>query len=77
MSKINYVTIDSSLCKGCKICIGTCPKDCLYIASDINKMGYQYAQFENKGCIGCGLCFYVCPEPGTFTVYKGEEEETK
>jgi len=72
----NFVLIEPSECKGCRICVEACPKKCIKIGSDINKMGYKYAKFEDKGCIGCGLCFYVCPELGAITVYKGEEKET-
>jgi 2-oxoisovalerate ferredoxin oxidoreductase delta subunit len=74
MKKKNFVKITPNECKGCKVCIATCPKGCLYIGSDINKIGYQYAKFEDKGCTACGLCFYICPELGAITVYKDEEE---
>lgn len=75
MAKKNFVKIKPNECKGCKVCVQTCPKGCLSIGSDINKIGYQYAKFEQRGCIACGLCFYVCPEPGAITVYKDEEEQ--
>lgn len=73
----NYVKIDPSQCKGCKVCIESCPKHCLFLSSDINDLGYQYAKFEDKGCIGCAICFYACPEVGAITVYKDEKEEEK
>ncbi|MCF7792237.1 MAG: 4Fe-4S dicluster domain-containing protein [Victivallales bacterium] len=75
MAKRNFVKIEPDECKGCKVCVHACPKECLHIGSDINKIGYQYAKFEDKGCTACGLCFYVCPELGAITVYKNEEEE--
>lgn len=72
----NYIKLDGTVCKGCRVCVEACPKQCIVISSEINKMGYQFAKFENpSGCIGCGICFYVCPEPGTITVYKDEEEK--
>lgn len=71
----NYIKIDGRVCKGCRVCVKACPKHCIVIGLEINKMGYQFAKFENPGCIGCGICFYVCPEPGTITVYKDEEEK--
>ena len=74
MGNKKFVKIEPNECKGCKVCISTCPKGCLYIGSDINKIGYQYANFKDKGCTACGLCFYVCPELGAITVYKDEEE---
>ncbi len=70
----NHVVIDSTVCKGCRVCVETCPKDCIVIGSDINKLGYQYAKFEKPGCIACGFCYYVCPEPSGVTVYKGEDK---
>ncbi len=69
-----YIKLDPTVCKGCRVCVEACPKQCIVIGSDINKLGYQYAKFENPGCIGCGICFYVCPEPGTITVIKEEED---
>jgi NAD-dependent dihydropyrimidine dehydrogenase PreA subunit len=74
---VNFIKIEPSECKGCRVCVEACPKSCISIGSDINSIGYQYAKFDNKGCIACGLCFYVCPELGAITVYKGEKEEVK
>ncbi|TVQ26368.1 MAG: 4Fe-4S dicluster domain-containing protein [Spirochaetaceae bacterium] len=68
----NFVRIDSCLCKGCKVCVETCPKHCLVIGSKMNQLGYQYARFEKETCTACGLCFYSCPEPGAITVYRNE-----
>jgi len=69
----NYMVIDPCRCKGCGVCVSSCPHSCILIGSDINRMGYQYARFEQKRCIACGLCFYVCPEFGAITVYKAEK----
>ena len=34
------VTFQTDLCKGCGLCVSTCPKGCLRIAADqINKKG--------------------------------------
>lgn len=68
----NYVVIDSAQCKGCRLCVETCPTHCLAIGSKLNDLGYQYARFETAACTACGLCFYACPEPGAITVFKGE-----
>ncbi len=73
---MNHVIINSEECKGCRLCIESCPKDCLMIGSNINKIGYQYADFQSKHCTACGICYYVCPEPGAITVIK-EYEATK
>jgi NAD-dependent dihydropyrimidine dehydrogenase PreA subunit len=72
----NYIHIDSSQCKGCRLCVESCPKNCIAIGSTINEIGYQYAEYKNPQCIACGFCYYVCPEPGAITVYKDEEEES-
>ncbi len=70
----NYVKIEPNECKGCRVCVEACPKNCLVIGSEINVIGYQNAKFQQNGCTACGLCFYSCPEPGAVTVYKDEEE---
>ena len=69
----NYVEITSSRCKGCGVCVQTCPKECLVLGSEINKLGYQYARFEQNGCVACGMCFYSCPEFGAIKVYKKDK----
>ena len=45
---LNFVTIQSSECKGCRLCVEACPKECLVIGSAMNEIGYQYAKFEQK-----------------------------
>ena len=72
----NFVRIEAEQCKGCRLCVETCPRKCIVIGNDINSMSYQYARFEQRGCTACGFCFYICPEPGAITVYKGVREKS-
>lgn len=68
---MNHVEIENDECKGCRVCVTTCPNHCLVIGSNINAIGYQNAVFVGEGrCTACSLCFYVCPEPGAIRVYK-------
>lgn len=69
----NRIEINSSECKGCRVCVETCPRECIKIGVEINMLGYQFAKFEKHECTACGLCYYVCPEPGAITVYKEEK----
>ena len=69
----NRMEIDPSRCKGCGVCLRACPRNCIVLGSDINKMGYQYARFEHNNCIACGLCFYSCPEFGAIKVFKKDK----
>ena len=68
----NFISINVTRCKGCGVCIASCPKDCITLGAELNRMGYRYARFEQHGCSGCGLCFYCCPEFGAITVYKNK-----
>jgi len=56
-------------CKGCGLCVISCPRDVLVISERLNSKGYHYAVYKGEGCIGCGNCFYTCPEPSAITVY--------
>lgn len=76
MASANFAMITADLCKGCRLCVETCPKGCLEIGNSINRLGYQNARFATWSCTACGLCFYACPEPGAITVYKDEPAET-
>ena len=68
----NFAHIERDQCKGCRLCVQVCPRHCITLGSEINKLGYQFARFERYTCNACGLCFYVCPEPGAITVFRDE-----
>jgi 2-oxoglutarate ferredoxin oxidoreductase subunit delta len=64
------VTIDSCECKGCGLCVESCPPKCLEMARELSSYGVHPAQYTGADCTGCGICFYCCPEPGAITVYR-------
>ena len=67
---LGTIHIASDQCKGCGLCILTCPVHCLQLSRELNRQGYTAARYLGSGCTGCGVCFYVCPEPGALTVYR-------
>lgn len=68
---MNHVHIEPDVCKGCRVCVETCPNQCIVIGSHFNTIGYQHAVFRGREtCTACGMCFYVCPEPGAITVLR-------
>lgn len=64
------VTIDVEECKGCGLCVESCPPKCLALAPELSRYGVHPAIYNGRGCTGCGACFYCCPEPGAITVYR-------
>ena len=70
MAPKGNVTINSDECKGCGLCVESCPPKKLHLAEDLNQYGVHPAEYDGEGCTGCGICFYCCPEPGAITVYK-------
>ena len=46
--------INTTSCKGCKVCFGSCPGEAISL---VNKKASIY---EEK-CIGCGECLLMCP----------------
>ena len=72
MAKIKgAVTIDENRCKGCDLCVVSCPADVLELQpKNVNDRGYHYAYTRNPGaCIGCAACATVCPD-GCIEVYR-------
>ena len=64
------VTVDINECKGCGLCVESCPPDCLELLPELNSYGVHPAHYKGDGCTGCGICFYCCPEPGAITVFR-------
>lgn len=60
--------IDAEECKGCALCVDTCPERVLALSNLLNHSGYHPVVYSGRGCTGCGLCFYCCPEPGAIRI---------
>lgn len=71
MSKIKgTVVIDKERCKGCKVCVVTCPTQVLALAQEVNGRGYYFSFMQNPdACTGCTSCAMVCPD-SCITVYR-------
>jgi len=74
--KKGRIVIDSSLCKGCYLCISACPNECIVISKESNEKGYHPAEFTgtkdggDRACTGCALCAVICPDIA-IEVYRG------
>jgi 2-oxoglutarate ferredoxin oxidoreductase subunit delta len=72
MAKVQgYVVVNTQRCKGCNLCVVSCPTDVLELQPrEVNDRGYHYVYMRNpEECIGCFNCGTVCPE-GCLTVYR-------
>lgn len=57
------ITVDETKCKGCGLCVLSCPKKLMRISARSNKSGYFVAECsDNEACIGCALCATMCPD---------------
>ena len=55
--------IDRERCKGCKLCVGSCPKKILRLSDKTNSQGIYYSEcFDEDECIACSFCATMCPE---------------
>ncbi|MDO4216987.1 MAG: ferredoxin family protein [Bacteroidales bacterium] len=63
------IVIDTERCKGCGVCVGACPLQCIALSKHVNGKGYNYLESVNDKCIGCASCAIVCPD-GVISVYK-------
>ncbi len=77
MAARGKIIIDRERCKGCRLCLEVCPRDCLEPDTGLNKKGYQPVLFresveDKKGCNACTMCGLVCPE-AAIEVYRAEE----
>lgn len=65
------IIIDEERCKGCELCIATCPPAVISLAGHLNSRGYRPATLldPHHQCTGCALCAIVCPD-AAITVFR-------
>lgn len=70
------VVIEQDICKGCELCIPSCPQESLGLSDKINIKGYRFVQLVKDNCTGCVNCALVCPD-SAITVYRQRKEVFK
>ncbi|MCQ2203109.1 MAG: 4Fe-4S binding protein [Bacteroidales bacterium] len=64
------VNIDNNRCKGCGLCVATCPAKTLQLSNNVNTRGYNFSQqLRPNRCIGCASCALICPD-ACITVFR-------
>lgn len=57
------VVIDKDRCKGCGLCVATCPFSVLGLTKELNRHGYNVAgMVAPEKCTGCTMCAQICPD---------------
>jgi 2-oxoglutarate ferredoxin oxidoreductase subunit delta len=57
------IFISAKYCKGCLICVESCPQKVLKASSTINAKGYMLPETaQPEKCNACGMCEIVCPD---------------
>jgi 2-oxoglutarate ferredoxin oxidoreductase subunit delta len=57
------IVIDRERCKGCQLCIVTCPQKAICLSEEFNEKGVHFVSFnDGKRCTGCALCGRICPD---------------
>jgi 2-oxoglutarate ferredoxin oxidoreductase subunit delta len=60
---MNKIFISPKYCKGCLICVESCPKKVMKATSDITARGYTLPEpVHPEKCNACGICEIVCPD---------------
>jgi 2-oxoglutarate ferredoxin oxidoreductase subunit delta len=64
------IDVDTELCKGCGVCIESCPSGTVALSQSVNGKGYNYSYMAYpEKCTGCANCAVVCPDT-VITVYR-------
>ena len=56
-------TVAQDICKGCQLCISSCPKGILAVSETINQNGYRPVTcIDQSKCTSCAMCATNCPD---------------
>ena len=73
----NRIEVDRDRCKGCGLCVVSCPKQIIELGKDINVKGYHFAvQIDASRCIACQMCAVTCPDVA-ITVFRAVRKPGK
>ena len=56
------IKINEARCKGCYLCIASCPNGLIGISGKLGVKGIKPARFSGGKCTGCTMCAIICPE---------------
>lgn len=75
MAKIRgTIIVDKERCKGCRVCVSSCPFKVIELSPMVNSKGYNYCEMTTpEQCTGCASCALVCPD-SCITVYRQKQE---
>ena len=68
------IVIDFEMCKGCEVCVESCPENVIAMSKNVNKKGYHYAETVNDNCTGCTNCAVICPDC-VISVYRWKDQD--
>lgn len=68
---IGAIAVDREKCKGCGICVASCPNKSIGMSKEVNGKGYNFAVLVADTCVGCASCGRICPD-GVITVYRSK-----
>ena len=73
MKKVYKVVIDELRCKGCSLCVVSCPAEKLEMSDKYNKKGLHFVRVKETGrCTGCGFCYLMCPDLAVEVLEEGK-----
>ncbi len=65
------IEVNEQYCKGCGLCVTSCPQKLIQIADHVSEPGYRPAKLEDPQgkCTACAICAFMCPD-AAITVYR-------
>ena len=70
MSPKGRIVVSEIYCKGCELCVGSCPQHMIALDLEhITPKGFHPAHLVGDHCTGCAVCALMCPD-SAITVYR-------